>query len=92
MGEVHLDHPGDVSWWHGQGPLPVIGPCPHVCEHTIIRTIAYGPDFEHYCLVRCDEPSGCAGQCRAWTAEYPFGEGPQLRLGEFKHVVRGSHG
>jgi len=92
MAEVHLDHPGDVSWFAGHGPLPVIGPCPHdTCEHTIIPTIGYGPDFEHYCLVRCDDPNGCAGQCRGWTAEYPHGQGPQLRLGQFRQVGEAPH-
>lgn len=86
MADPHLDHPGDISWWPGHGPLPVLGACPHTCDHSLIPTIAYGPDHEHYCLVRCDDPDGCAGQCRGWAAEYPYGEGPQLKLHGFKQV------
>jgi hypothetical protein len=72
VADAHLDHPGEISWWRDYGPAPVLGPCPHTeCEHWSLGTIAYGPDFEHYELVTCDVRDGCAGQCRAWTVEYP---------------------
>jgi hypothetical protein len=28
--------------------------------------VAWGPDFDHYELVRCDDTDGCAGSCRGW--------------------------
>jgi hypothetical protein len=74
MAEVHLDHPGDVTWFKGYGPLPTLGPCEHVCEHRAIGDIAWGPDFERYTLIKCDDPDGCAGRCRGWFAEYPPAE------------------
>lgn len=89
MAEAHVDRDvaGDIKWFAGHGPLPVAGDCPHLgCPHSIIPTIAWGPDFEHYCLVRCDDPDGCASQCRGWAAEYPWGEGPQLKLHGFRQV------
>lgn len=80
MAETHLDHPGDWKWFHGRGPAPVLGPCPHAtCPHERGRAIAHGPDFEHYVLTECREPAeegGCGGTCRGWYAEYPPGEGP----------------
>lgn len=89
MSEAHVDQDvaGTVKWFAGYGPVPVVGECPHrSCGHTVVPTIAWGPDYEHYCLVRCDDPAGCAGQCRGWAAEYPWGEGPQLKLHGFKMV------
>lgn len=77
MGEVHLDHPGDVVWFKGHGPCLVLGPCPHVdCPHDMAGAIAYGPDHEHYVLDQCVVRDGCNGQCRGWFAEWPHGEGP----------------
>lgn len=76
MSEVHLDHPGDWRWYGGR-PAVVVGPCPHAtCPHDGARGIADGPDYEHYVLLQCDVPDGCAGQCRGWMAEWPEGEGP----------------
>lgn len=66
MAESHLDHPGDVTWFAGQQPLQVVGPCAHPCDHNGAAVVAWGPDYEHYCLVEC--PS-CG--CRSWTVEYP---------------------
>jgi hypothetical protein len=67
MAEAHLDHPGEVSWFVGHGPAPVIGPCPHVnCRHLGGSNIAWGPDIEHYVL---DECSDCL--CRAWSPDNP---------------------
>lgn len=71
MAETHLDHPGEVSWFAGHRPLPVLGPCPHTCAHRMARTVAWGPDFEHYTLIQCDDKDGCAGKCRGWLTEYP---------------------
>ena len=77
MAEVHLDHPGAVTWFGRHGPAEVIGPCPHgECTHEMGDTIAWGPDYEHYTLTRCVTPGGCEGQCRAWQPEWPPAEGP----------------
>lgn len=74
MAEPHLDHPGDISWYVGHGPAPILGDCPHVaCQHSDTHTVAWGPDFEHYELVVCVEQGEgrCAGACRGWAASYP---------------------
>lgn len=79
MAEAHLDHPGEITWFVGHGPAPILGDCPHVgCEHRDTRVIADGPDFEHYELVICTEQGDgkCAGACRGWHAEYPLAEVP----------------
>lgn len=81
MAETHLDHPGEITWFSGYGPLPIVGPCPHICEHNAVRNIAWGPDFDHYTLNQCID---CG--CRGWAAEYPFGEGPQFKLGDMLAV------
>ena len=73
MTEVHLDHPGDISWFPRHGPAKVIGPCVHECDHSLPADIAWGPDYDHYTLVECQVPDGCAGQCRAWFPEHPNG-------------------
>lgn len=89
MSETHLDHPGDVSWFKGHGPADVIGDCDHDCPHDSTAVIAWGPDYEHYCLTQCDVWYGCAGQCRAWSAEYPppFSDArPKYRQGPWKFV------
>lgn len=68
MAEPHLDHPGEMSWFVGHGPAPVLGQCPHpTCEHLGHSVIAWGPDAEHYELVQCDTDAECAGACRGWT-------------------------
>jgi len=72
MSEAHLDHPGEWRWFHGYGPAEIVGQCPHdSCGHYGTSVIAYGPDFEHYELVTCDDTDGCNGSCRGWTKEYP---------------------
>ncbi|MBM3315842.1 hypothetical protein FJY71_08425 [candidate division WOR-3 bacterium] len=79
MAEAHLDHPGEITWWVGHGPAPILGDCPHTgCEHRDTSTVAWGPDFEHYELVNCMEQGEgkCGGACRGWYAEYPRGEVP----------------
>lgn len=64
-GKAVLDHPGEVSWFSGYGPLPIIGDCDHTdCLHRGTADIAYGPDFDHYELVEC---SDCG--CRAWIPD-----------------------
>jgi hypothetical protein len=72
MAEPHLDHPGDIQWFKGKGPTPVVGPCPHDCKHLGQGVIAWGPTMDRYELVECrikhdEEPDGCAGRCRAWV-------------------------
>lgn len=79
MAEAHLDHPGELTWWVGHGPAPILGDCPHVdCAHRDTATVASGPDFEHYELVICMERGAgkCGGRCRGWHAEYPKAERP----------------
>jgi hypothetical protein len=88
VAEAHLDHPGGVSWWVGNGPAPILGDCPHECEHRDTRTVAWGPDFEHYELVECLDTEGCAAGgrnttgvvCRGWSAEHPRDEAKRLGL------------
>lgn len=88
MSGAHLDHPGEVHWFHGYGPLPVVGPCPHTnCPHNGTSVIAWGPDYEHYELVTCDvdaEDGGCAEQCRGWWTEYPIGEANQRGIPRYQ--------
>lgn len=71
MAEVHVDAPGEIHWFKGEGPLPVLGPCPHACQHWGKGVIAWGPSEDRYELVECgmddDGAKGCAGQCRAWV-------------------------
>lgn len=62
MAEPHLDHPGDVSWWAGKGPVVLEGPCPHDCPHMDTHTVAWGPSFDRYELVDC-----LACGCRGWV-------------------------
>jgi rRNA maturation protein Nop10 len=68
VAETHLDHPGEVTWFEGYGPKRPLGlPCNHPCDHNFsCSVIAWGPDYEHYCIVECKE---CG--CRSWTVEYP---------------------
>lgn len=70
MADAHLDHPGEITWYAGQRPLPVAGPCDHACLHHIQRIIAWGPSYARYELVQCSVPYGCAGTCRAWADEH----------------------
>lgn len=87
MSETHLDHPGEISWFKGQGPAKTLGPCQHSnCEHEIGGVIAWGPNFEHYSLIECRVKDGCNGKCRGWSTEYPYGEGPQFIQREFVAV------
>lgn len=75
MAEAHLDHPGEVSWFKGHSPLPVLGPCTHAeCRHLGTAVIGWGPSMERYELVTCgslyssdESPSDCASRCRAWV-------------------------
>ena len=92
MADVHVDKDvieKGIDWFKGHGPLPVIGDCPHACEHNGTSVIAWGPDNEHYCLVECDDRQrGCL--CRGWSAEYPPGVGmPRMRTWGWKEVDRG---
>lgn len=71
MAEPHLDHPGEIHWFKGEGPVPILGLCPHTCKHLGQGVIAWGPTMERYELVECgiretEEPDACAGRCRAW--------------------------
>lgn len=79
MAEVHLDHPGEVSWFAGHGPAPILGKCEHRCEHRDTRTVAWGHDFDHYELAVCVEPTGCNKQCRGWLSQYPGNWGIKAR-------------
>lgn len=75
MAEPHLDHPGEISWFAGKGPLPVVGNCPHEqCQHCDAGTVAWGPDWDHYELVEC---LGC--RCRGWWAEWLDNGRPRYR-------------
>jgi hypothetical protein len=73
MAEPHLDHPGEIHWFSGEGPAAVLGPCPHAgCKHLGQGVIAWGPTLERYELVKCGTPGNvedgrCAGACRAWV-------------------------
>jgi hypothetical protein len=69
VAEPHLDHPGEISWYAGRGPAPVLGACDHTCGHEHQSVIAWGPTYERYELAQCDVPDGCAGRCRAWIDE-----------------------
>ncbi len=70
MAEPHLDHPGEIHWFKGEGPAPVLGPCPHgACKHWGQGVIAWGPSYERYELVECciKDDGGCGAECRAWA-------------------------
>jgi len=75
MSEPHLDHPGEMHWFKEEGPLPVLGACPHIsCKHLGQGVIAWGPSMERYELVECgsidpydEADDDCAGHCRAWV-------------------------
>jgi hypothetical protein len=90
--EAHLDHAGEISWYVGHGPAPILGPCPHTtCQHLGWSTVAWGPDLNHYELVVCDDGptqnpdgGGCDGQCRGWVRQT---EGSNAR-GQLHHLQR----
>lgn len=75
MAEAYLDHPGEITWFKGKGPLPVLGPCQHSeCRHLGQNVIGWGPSVERYVIVACgsidpadESPSDCAMTCRAWS-------------------------
>jgi hypothetical protein len=67
VAEAHLDHPGEITWYAGHGPQPVLGDCDHACAHHLQAVIAWGPSLDRYELVRCDVPYGCNRTCRAWA-------------------------
>lgn len=72
MAEVHVDRPGEIHWFKGEGPRPVVGPCPHRCDHWGTGVIAWGPSEERYELVECGSrrmavEGECNAQCRAWV-------------------------
>lgn len=77
MAEPHLDNPGDIHWFKGEHPLPVLGPCPHTgCAHNGQGVIAWGPSLDRYELVECGSRAAapaaddCGGTCRAWSDGY----------------------
>lgn len=83
--EAHLDHPGEVSWFVGHGPAPILGPCPHTeCGHRSTSVVAWGPDLERYELVVCDDSTGCDGACRGWLAQPHEGHNGHGRPHHFK--------
>ena len=70
--EAHVDHPGEITWFVGHGPAPILGDCPHTaCGHKGWSTVAWGPDLNRYELVVCDDknPGGCDGNCRGWVRQ-----------------------
>jgi hypothetical protein len=88
MAEPHLDHPGEIHWFMGHGPAPVIGPCRHrECRHLGQSVIAHGPSYERYELVACgsldqaaESDDDCASQCRAWVDQQGRVVTPWLRV------------
>lgn len=66
MAETFVETPGQVRFFAGHGPAPVLGPCPHDCRHNAQSVIAWGPDERRYELMTCDVDDGCAGRCRGW--------------------------
>jgi hypothetical protein len=69
--DMQLDTAGEIEWFYGRGPAPVLGPCRHDCKHAR-SLVAWGPSYDRYKLVECNGVrSGgggteCAGRCRAW--------------------------
>ena len=61
-----LSIPGGLEFFHGYGPAPVLGPCPHDCDHRAQSVIAWGPDWNRYELIECGVDDGCNEQCRGW--------------------------
>ncbi len=83
LDEATVDHPGEITWHRGEGPLPVIGPCPHAdCPHESGRVVADGPDTTRYVLVRCEDAQGCNGACRAWQTWNAWASSEWLHVGE----------
>ena len=88
MSEPNLDHPGEIHWFKGHEPRPVLGPCPHAeCKHLGQGVIAWGPSYERYELVECgnidpanESDSDCATHCRAWVDEHGRVVSPWLHV------------
>lgn len=82
MAEPHLDHPGEISWFKGEGPRTVLGSCPHgSCPHHAQSTIAWGPSMKQYELVVCDVgDAGCRSTCRAWVDGRGVATSPWLQV------------
>jgi hypothetical protein len=79
MAFIRVDLPGEVHWFAGYEPAPVLGECPHVgCPHNALTTIAWGPDVKHYELVTCD--ADCGGNCRAWVNGRTVATTPWLKV------------
>jgi hypothetical protein len=74
VSHIAIDHPDEVIHWFACHPeseraRPVIGDCPHACDHLGTTVVGWGPDLAHYELVICDGfTSGCEGNCRGWCA------------------------
>jgi hypothetical protein len=72
VAEVHLDHPGEITWFAGRSHAPITGLCSHTCPHHGQAVVAWGPSYDRYELVECqvklnEHPDGCGGRCRAWA-------------------------
>lgn len=90
MAEIHLDHPGEIHWFKGYGPSPVLGACPHSgCPHNAQSVIAWGPDYERYELTQCDVAAHCDGGCRAWTDGTARATSPWLQVEAREGVLSG---
>lgn len=80
----YIDVPeGQVHWFTPWKPGADGGPCDHDCVHPAVMIIAWGPDFEHYELGKCQKCS-----CIAWytQAENPFDEPSQSVAGFHEHI------
>jgi hypothetical protein len=69
---VAVDYPDEVIHWFAVYPESerrrrITGPCLHDCKHLGTAVVGWGPDLQHYELVRCDD-DGCRGNCRGWCA------------------------
>lgn len=89
MAEAHLDNPGEIRWFKGECPLPVLGLCPHTaCKHLGTGVIAWGPSLDRYELVECgslnvpEADDDCGTACRAWV------DGRGRTTTEWLHVDR----
>lgn len=70
-GDAFVFTPGEVVWRDGFDARDVVSTCPHTdCGHGQRVHVAFGPSFELYALVQCEERAGgCRGMCRAWVSE-----------------------
>lgn len=75
MGHDTLVEVDDVRWFAGYDAKPIVGPCPHTCQHRDSRVIAWGPSLRHYELIQCDDEDGCQQRCRAWERATPTSNG-----------------